>query len=143
MAVGESGEGAGVLMGAGEVHVPAAARPVAARPAPRGRLAGLAGAGLVILLAALAVAALADVIAPRGYDDQDLAAALQPPAWAGGTWSNPLGTDPLGRDVLSRIVYGARTFLVLALASVLLPAAVGGTPGLASALPPSPLSTAI
>src|SRR5712671_6312536 len=56
MAVGESGEGAGVLMGAGEVHVPAAARPVAARPAPRGRLAGLAGAGLVILVIALAAA---------------------------------------------------------------------------------------
>ncbi len=52
------------------------------------------------------------MIAPHGYDDQDLAFALQPPVGAGGTWNNPLGTDPLGRDVLSRIVYGARTSLL-------------------------------
>jgi len=84
----------------------------------RGGLAGLAGAGLVILVVALLVAAFADFIAPRGDDDQDLAFALQPPAWAGGTWANPLGTDPLGRDVLSRVIYGARTSLLLALGSV-------------------------
>jgi ABC-type dipeptide/oligopeptide/nickel transport system permease subunit len=78
------------------------------------------------------VAIFADVLAPRGYDDQDLAFALQPPVWAGGTWSNALGTDPLGRDVLSRIVYGARTSLLLALGSVLIAAAIGVTLGLVS-----------
>ena len=51
---------------------------------------------------------------------------------AGGTWSNPLGTDPLGRDVLSRIVYGARTSLLLALGSVLIAAVIGVTLGLVS-----------
>ena len=130
MAAGEGGEQVGVLLRA--AAPPAAETRAAARTAPRGRLAGLAGSGLMILVIALAVAALADVLAPRGYDDQDLAAALQPPAWAGGTWSNPLGTDPLGRDVLSRLVYGARTSLVLALGSVLIAAAIGVTLGLVS-----------
>src|SRR6185503_3837916 len=75
--------------------------------------------GLVILVVALLAGVFAPVIAPHGYDDQDLAFMLQPPVAAGGTWSNALGTDPLGRDVLSRIVYGARTSLLLALCAVL------------------------
>ena len=101
-------------------------------PAPRRRFGGLVRGGLVILALALAVAVLADVIAPRGYDDQDLAQMLQPPIGGGGTWANPLGTDPLGRDVLSRIIYGARTSLGLALSSVLIAAAVGVALGLVS-----------
>jgi ABC-type dipeptide/oligopeptide/nickel transport system permease subunit len=145
MAPGEGGERAGVLMAAAPPPASAQASGqdpraspaatgslAAARPRPRGRLAGLAGAGLVILVVALLVAAFADLIALRGYDDQDLVYALQPPAWAGGTWANPLGTDPLGRDVLSRVIYGARTSLLLALGSVLLAAAIGVTLGLVS-----------
>ena len=136
MALREGGEQAGVLMSAAPgraAAVAADAEPTSApRPAPRRRLAGWAGAGLVILVIALLVAAFADVIAPRGYDDQDLAFALQPPAWAGGTWANPLGTDPLGRDVLSRVIYGARTSLLLALGSVLLAGVIGVTLGLVS-----------
>ena len=88
--------------------------------------------GLVILVVALLTGIFAGVLAPHGYDDQDLAAMLKPPVMAGGTWSNPLGTDPLGRDVLSRVVYGARTSLFLALGAVLLAAAVGVVLGLVS-----------
>jgi ABC-type dipeptide/oligopeptide/nickel transport system permease subunit len=72
------------------------------------------------------------VLAPHGYDDQDLAFMLQPPVGAGGTWGNVLGTDPLGRDVLSRIVYGARTSLLLALGAVLVAAGLGVVLGLVS-----------
>ena len=86
----------------------------------------------MILVVALVVALFANVLAPRGYDDQDLAFMLKPPVGLGGTWSNALGTDPLGRDVLSRIVYGARTSLLLALSSVLIAAAAGVTLGLVS-----------
>src|ERR1700720_1863287 len=144
MAVREGGERAGVLLGAaapskvqgelpGDAYREAAPRTAAeGRARPRARLAGAAGGGLGTLLVALTVAIFADVLAPRGYDDQDLAFALQPPVWAGGTWSNALGTDPLGRDVLSRIVYGARTSLLLALGSVLIAAAIGVTLGLVS-----------
>ena len=88
--------------------------------------------GLVILVVALLTGIFADVLAPHGYDDQDLGAMLKPPVMAGGTWSNPLGTDPLGRDVLSRVVYGARTSLFLALGAVLVAAGVGVVLGLVS-----------
>src|SRR5712691_2765962 len=108
------------------------ARPKPALTKARSRLGGVAGGGLAILGVALVLALFAGVIAPHGYDDQDLVFALQPPVGAGGTWNNALGTDPLGRDVLSRIVYGARTSLLLALSSVLIAATVGVTLGLVS-----------
>jgi len=94
--------------------------------------AGGAGVGLLILGVVVAAGLLAPWIAPHGYDDQDLGAMLQPPAWIGGTWANPLGTDSLGRDLLSRIVYGARTSLVLALVAVAIAAAFGVAMGLVS-----------
>src|SRR6185503_4931053 len=88
--------------------------------------------GLVILVVALRAGAFAPVVAPHGYDDQDLAFMRQPPVLAGGTWSNALGTAPLGRDVLSRLVSGARTSLLLALVAVLIAAAGGVLLGLVS-----------
>ena len=96
---------------------------------PRG---GVAGLGVVILAVVVAAGLLAPWVAPHGYDDQDLVFALQPPVWAGGTWSNALGTDPLGRDVLSRVIYGARTSLLLGLAAVLVASVVGVALGLVS-----------
>ena len=94
--------------------------------------AGGAGLGLLILGAVVGAGLLAPWIAPHGFDDQDLAAMLQPPVWIGGTWTNPLGTDSLGRDLLSRILYGARTSLVLALGAVAIAAAFGVVMGLVS-----------
>lgn len=96
---------------------------------PRG---GVAGAGIVILVIVVVAGLFAPWIAPYGYDDQDLVFAVQPPVWAGGTWSNALGTDPLGRDVLSRIIYGARTSLLLGLVAVLIASVVGVALGLVS-----------
>jgi peptide/nickel transport system permease protein len=86
--------------------------------------------GFAIVLIAVMAGLLAPWIAPHGFDDQDLVSANQPPVWAGGAWTSPLGTDPLGRDVLSRILYGARTSLVLAAMSVALAATLGVTIGL-------------
>jgi dipeptide transport system permease protein len=60
-------------------------------------------------------AAFAGWIAPHDPGDQNLLAILTPPAWAdGGDPSYPLGTDSLGRDVLSRLIYGARTAMLVA-----------------------------
>jgi len=64
--------------------------------------------GLVLCVAVLAIAVLADRIAP--YDPfVPVGEALRPPSGA-----HPLGTDDLGRDLLSGIVYGIRTSLVVA-----------------------------
>ncbi len=101
----------------------------AGRRLPR---SGVAGVGVVILVMVVAAGLFAPWVAPHGYDDQDLVFALQPPVWAGGTWSNALGTDPLGRDMLSRIIYGARTSLLLGLAAVLIASVVGVALGLVS-----------
>ena len=114
--------------------VAASEQPVVARRSRRraGRLGLGAGAGLAILLVATLAGLLAEWVAPYGYDDQDLARGLQPPVWAGGTWSNVLGTDQLGRDILSRLIYGARTSLLLAATGVVLAAVLGVLVGLTS-----------
>ena len=59
--------------------------------------------GLFVIIFLLLVAAFADVLAPYGYAEQDLANTFQSPSW-----EHPCGTDKLGRDIFSRVVYGAR-----------------------------------
>ncbi|MEM3943275.1 MAG: ABC transporter permease [Thermofilaceae archaeon] len=61
---------------------------------------------LAYLALLVAVAALADYIAPYHYARGDLAASLKPPSP-----QHPLGTDHLGRDVLSRLIYGTRPLI--------------------------------
>jgi len=78
----------------------------------------LAGLGLVLLLVAVAI--LAPWLSPRSPLEQDLARRLLPPGPG-----NLLGTDELGRDILSRILYGARTTLVIVALVVVLVAPVG------------------
>src|ERR1700683_2482773 len=64
----------------------------------------------------LMCALFAGVLAPHDPAEQDLLAILTPPAWThGGDPSFLLGTDSLGRDVLSRLIYGARTAIIVAL----------------------------
>ena len=85
----------------------------------RQRPLGAAGAAIIIVM--IVVAALADVITPYDPTAADFAASLQPP---GG--DHLLGTDSFGRDILSRIIYGARTALLVGFSSSL----VGSTLGL-------------
>ena len=59
---------------------------------------------LLMILAAI----FADVITPYDYDMQDLASSLQYPSW-----THLMGTDNYGRDMLTRIIYGARTSLLV------------------------------
>src|SRR5262245_23051285 len=54
------------------------------------------------------VGMFAPVIAPYSYSKQNLDAALQGPSRA-----HPFGTDRLGRDQLSRVIYAARTTVVI------------------------------
>jgi len=88
--------------------------------------------GLAIILAVIALALLADKVAPRPPVAQDLMMRLKPPGFvhprSGETmW---LGSDHLGRDVLSRIIYGSRISLLVSLPAVIISASIGLTLGL-------------
>jgi peptide/nickel transport system permease protein len=70
---------------------------------------------LGLILCIVFCALFAGVIAPHDPGDQNLLSILTPPIWAdGGDPSFLLGTDSLGRDVLSRLIYGARTAMLVA-----------------------------
>lgn len=87
------------------------------------------GAGVVALL--VLVAAFAPVLAPHDPLEQDLLSAQLPPSWMAG--SDPaylLGTDSLGRCVLSRLIYSARTAVMVALIAATLAALIGVALGL-------------
>ncbi|MBB2975561.1 peptide/nickel transport system permease protein [Microbacterium endophyticum] len=77
-----------------------------------------------ILLVIIAVAVLAQWIAPFGVNDIDVANQLQPPSAA--HW---FGTDELGRDVLSRVMYAATPSLLIALVAVTFALVLGVTSG--------------
>jgi peptide/nickel transport system permease protein len=79
----------------------------------------LAVAGLVLLLVTVAMALLAQIVAPEG-PFQITAERLRPPGT--GHW---LGTDHLGRDVLAGVLYGARTSFMVGLLSVMMSLAIG------------------
>ena len=85
----------------------------------------VAGAAVAALVVAMAL--FADVLAPHPPDE---------PNWdliesAPGAQAL-FGTDRFGRDVLSRVIYGARISLSVAVASIVVAMAAGGTLGLAA-----------
>ena len=92
--------------------------------------------GLRVVLPALwlglltLAAIFAPWIAPHDPLTQDLFLTRLPPIWNAG--SEPeflLGTDSLGRDVLSRIIFGARTALMVALIGGGLTCVIGASLG--------------
>jgi peptide/nickel transport system permease protein len=88
----------------------------------------LGAAGALVIIVMVVVAALADFIAP--YDP--VANAFDRMSEA-PSFENWLGTDQYGRDVLSRIVYGARTALLVGFVSSFFGATFGLVLGVASA----------
>ena len=77
--------------------------------------------GLVLVLLMTFAGLTAELIAPYNPTSNNFDAMTEAPSWA--HW---LGTDQYGRDLLSRIIYGARTALIVGLSSAL----VGGVSGL-------------
>jgi len=69
----------------------------------------LAVVGLVLVFMMFFTGIFAPWLAPYSYTDQNLDAVEQRPSLA-----HPLGTDELGRDQLSRIIWGARTAVIIA-----------------------------
>ncbi|MCP8938246.1 ABC transporter permease [Alsobacter sp. SYSU M60028] len=86
--------------------------------------------GFAILAVVVLCAVAAPWLSPLDPNAQDLASAIAPPAFGGGTAEHWLGTDRLGQDVLSRIIYGSRVSLVTALAAVAGSALVGTVLGM-------------
>src|SRR5215469_217315 len=77
--------------------------------------------GMLIVIVMAVTGVFAELIAPYSPTANDFTAMTEAPSWA--HW---LGTDQFGRDLLSRIIYGARTALIVGLTS----AFVGGFAGL-------------
>jgi peptide/nickel transport system permease protein len=76
--------------------------------------------GLVLVLFLGMCALLAPLIAPHDPAEQNLLSILLPPAWApDGNPEFPFGTDSLGRCILSRLIYGARTAMIVAIVASL------------------------
>jgi peptide/nickel transport system permease protein len=72
-------------------------------------------------------------LAPVPFDEQNLRLRFLPPAWLeGGDLRYLLGTDNLGRDVLSRIIVGAQTSFVVAVAALAFGSVLGSLIGLFS-----------
>ena len=108
--------------------ISAAARPT--RLAGVRRFAGsspVALGSLALLLLIILMAILAPVIAPYDPLAGDYTAIRQPP-----TSAHLLGTDDIGRDVLSRIIYGARTSLIVGFGAVLIGDTIGLLTGILS-----------
>jgi ABC-type dipeptide/oligopeptide/nickel transport system permease subunit len=91
------------------------------------------GIGLVGFFVLIAL--LAPQLAPHDPIEQDLLSTQLPPAWMqGGEATFPFGTDSLGRCVLSRLMYAARTAVVVALIAASLAAIIGIAFGLVAGM---------
>ncbi len=77
--------------------------------------------GIVIVLVIAFAGFTADWITPYNPTSNDFSAMTQAPSWA-----HLLGTDQFGRDIFSRIIFGARTALIVGFSSAI----VGGVSGL-------------
>ncbi|MDP2701797.1 MAG: ABC transporter permease [Candidatus Rokubacteria bacterium] len=87
----------------------------------------LGAAGGLVLAGMLALALLAEGVAPYGYDEADIFSRLKAPS--GAHW---LGTDNLGRDLLSRVIYGARVSMAVGFGGVVVGLLLGTAVGLVS-----------
>lgn len=76
--------------------------------------------GLVIVTMMVLMSLLAPVIAPYGYEQQDLYHIF-----AGPGEGHLLGTDNLGRDIFSRLLYGGRQSLKIGIVSVAIASTLG------------------
>jgi peptide/nickel transport system permease protein len=83
----------------------------------------LLGAGFALL--AIVMALFAPRLAPQPPDEQNFDLVEAPPGRQA-----LFGTDRFGRDVLSRVIYGSRISLSVAVTSIVVAMALGGTLGL-------------
>lgn len=85
----------------------------------------LAALGLLLLAAILVISAFAPLFAVQDPAAQDVMHKLEAPSAA-----HLFGTDEFGRDIWSRTVYGARSSLLIGIASTLIAVVVGAAIGI-------------
>jgi oligopeptide transport system permease protein len=81
-------------------------------------------AGAAILAVIVLSAVLGPIASPYRFDDQELAAQLEPPSF-----KHPFGTDIAGRDLLTRVLYGGRVSLLVGMVGTLVSLVIGVTWG--------------
>lgn len=81
--------------------------------------------GFSLLMIIVILCLLASVIAPEGFNSQNLTEKFQPPSLR-----HLCGTDNLGRDIFARILYGGRISLWIGFAATFFSAVVGIAIGL-------------
>lgn len=84
----------------------------------------LALIGMVLIIVMILMVALAGIIAPYNFDEQNYAEVLLKPSL-----QHLCGTDNLGRDIFSRLLYGGRVSLTIGIISVGIGLLCGGTMG--------------
>jgi peptide/nickel transport system permease protein len=84
--------------------------------------------GLVLVLVMFAAGMLASWIAPFDPEENDFNAMMEAPSWL-----HLLGTDQLGRDIFSRLVFGARTALIVGFSAAIVGGLIGLVLGVTSA----------
>jgi peptide/nickel transport system permease protein len=89
---------------------------------------GAGKTGLIILLLMIAIALAAPILAPYDPYQQSTASLLSP------SWSHWLGTNHVGQDIWSRLVFGARTSLLVGFGVGILATLLGTLFGVSAAL---------
>jgi ABC-type dipeptide/oligopeptide/nickel transport system permease subunit len=103
------------------------------------RLSFSAGISTVILSINIIAAAGSAILAPFDPVEQNLDARFLPP----GSEGHLMGTDHLGRDVLSRLVYGARSAVIVGTVSCAIALTLGMIAGVGAAMAPRWLDSLI
>jgi len=83
-----------------------------------------AALGLLGVVAFILIGILAPLVSPFDPNKQNLRAIFRPPSK-----EHPFGTDQFGRDILSRVLWGARTSLIVATSAIALAMLVGALTG--------------
>jgi peptide/nickel transport system permease protein len=88
----------------------------------------LGAISFVVIVLMMFAGVFSHLVAPYNPFDIDFASILAPPSWE--HW---MGTDAFGRDIFSRVIYGARTALVIGFLSSFIGSTIGAILGAASA----------
>lgn len=88
----------------------------------------LGAISFVVIVVMMFAGVFSQWVAPYNPFDIDFASILAPPSWQ--HW---MGTDAFGRDIFSRVIYGARTALVIGFLSSFIGSTFGAILGAASA----------